>query len=150
MPSENPFIKEGESLPKSTVGREAPKSRQKAEHARTRAEEMSTTVDSESWPRGVNGQPMMKITMTAAELLPTGQFAYISIGPAQITAFVDPNRVLSDDEGYFSQEQRDILARAINELAEIVGADVIAVQRNLVQEYSQKQVEAMGAGNSGK
>jgi hypothetical protein len=155
MPDKNPFIGE-ESTPKAatrpkpepTIGNAAQKSRQKADHARQQAEKSREMVDSEAWPRGVNGQPMFKVTMTAAELLPTGQFANISIGPAQITAFVDQDRLLADDQGYFTQAQRDTLARALNELAEIVEADVVAVQRNLVQEHVQKQVEALG--NSGK
>jgi len=87
---------------------------------------------------------MVKILMTASELIPTGQYANVSVGPAQITAFVDQDRVTLDEHGkeipYFTEEQRGTLAKALNELAEIVEADVVAVQRNLVLESLQEQI----------
>jgi hypothetical protein len=135
MPAENPFMKEGPS----DIGKGEQQSRQKAEQAHERSKSLREDhVDAAEWPRGVTGAPMVKIAMTAAELLPTGQFANVSIGPAQITAFVDPDRQV--EEAYFSKEQRDTLALALNELAEIVEGDVIAVQRNLVQESIQDQI----------
>lgn len=95
-------------------------------------------------PRGVNGQPMMRIVMTASELIPTGQYANVSIGPAQITAWVDQDRQLEDGQSYFDAQQKATIAQALNELAEIVEADVVAVQRNLVMESMQDQ----GSNNS--
>lgn len=139
----NPFTEKDGKRKRPTIGDSAEKSRQQAESARKRTEGQRDTresVDSEAWPRGVDGQPMIKISMTAAELLPTGQFANVSIGPAQITAFVDERRALEDEESYFNDDERDTLAKALNELAEIVEADVIVVQRNLVQESIQDQV----------
>lgn len=131
----NPFISK-------SVGNADKQSRQKAETAHNRAKEMMTTVDSDSWPRGVNGQPMMRVLMTAAELIPTGQYANVSVGPAQITAFVDPDRQLGKEEPYFSAEQRATIAQALNEMAEIVEGDVVAVQRNIVMESMQDQVSS--------
>lgn len=134
----NPFLS-------NTTGKGDTQSGAKARAANERANELMKSVDSESWPRGVNGQPMMKIVMTASELIPTGQYANVSVGPAQITAFVDQDRVVeTDDEGntlsYFSADQRATIAQALNELAEIVEADVVAVQRNLVMESMQDQI----------
>jgi len=126
----NPFIAK-------SVGKADKQSKQKAGIAMAQAKKVGETVDSDSWPAGVNGQPMMKITMTAAELIPTGQYANVSIGPAQITAFVDADQV---GDVYFSDEQRNTMATALNELAAIVEGDVVAVQRNLVMESMQGQV----------
>lgn len=114
-------------------------SRSKAKAAHERAVEQRATVEPESWPRGVNGQPMMKITMTASELIPTGQYANVSVGPAQIICFIDQDRGLRSGEAYFSDAQRAVIAQGLNELAEIVEGDVVAVQRNLVLESMQGQ-----------
>ena len=129
----NPFIAK-------SIGKSDKQSKQKASSAMAQAEKARASADSESWPVGVDGQPMMKITMTAAELIPTGQYANVSVGPAQITAFVDQNRVIKDGDAYFSDDQRTTMAKALNELAEIVEGDVVAVQRNLVMEAMQDQV----------
>lgn len=123
-----------------SMGEPDVKSGNKAKAAADRTEEQARTADSESWPRGVTGQPMVKILMTASELIPTGQYANVSVGPAQITAFVDQDR--AQEGAYFSDEQRETLAKALNELAEIVEADVIAVQRNLVLESLQEQISS--------
>lgn len=135
----NPFL--SQSTGSSDTG-----SRGKAEQASKRAAEQAETASPDSWPRGVNGQPMMKVQMAASELIPTGQYANLAIGPAVITAYVDQDRRLEyDDEGapkpYFSDEQRGTLAQALNELAEIVELDVIAVQRNLALESMQQDLE---------
>lgn len=129
----NPFISK-------SVGNADQQSKQKASAAMAQAEKARASADSESWPVGANGQPMMKITMTAAELIPTGQYANVSVGPAQITAFVDQDRVIKDGDAYFTDDQRTTMAKALNELAEIVEGDVVAVQRNLVMEAMQSQV----------
>jgi hypothetical protein len=136
--STNPFISK-------SVGNSDQQSKQKASAAMAQAEKARASADTESWPVGENGQPMMKITMTAAELIPTGQYANVSVGPAQITAFVDTDKVLDGEEAYFTKEQRGTMAKALNELAEIIEIDVVAVQRNLVLESMQNQV---GNGNS--
>lgn len=133
MTEANPFITK--SIGKSDQG-----SKQKASAAMSQAEKARESADSESWPIGTDGQPMMKITMTAAELIPTGQYANVSIGPAQITAFVDQDRVIKDGDAYFSDDQRSTMAKALNELAEIVESDVVAVQRNIMMESMQDQV----------
>lgn len=125
-----------------TIAKAGEKSRAKAETANRRANEQVATADSDSWPRGTNGQPMMKVLMTASELIPTGQFANVSVGPAQITAFVDTQRLLEAEEPYFSAEERATLAQALNELAEIVEGDVVAVQRNIVLENLQETASA--------
>lgn len=128
----NPFIAK-------SIGKSDQQSKQKASSAMAQAEKARESADSEAWPVGANGQPMMKVTMTAAELIPTGQYANVSIGPAQITAFVDQDRVI-EGETYFNEEQRTTMAKALNELAEIVEIDVVAVQRNLMMENMQEQV----------
>lgn len=131
----NPFLAKG-------VGNADQGSKAKAKTASDRTQDQQTLVDSEAWPRGVDGKPMMKLVMTASELIPTGQYANVSIGPCQITAFVDPDRMLREDEAYFDTEQRHAIAKALNELAEIVEVDVVAVQRNLVMESMQNQISS--------
>jgi hypothetical protein len=82
--------------------------------------------------------------MAASELVPTGQYANVSIGPAQITTFVDMSRRIAEGEGYFSQAELGILSTALNELAEVAERDVIAVQRNIVLESIQEQLSSNG------
>ena len=124
------------------LGNPDTKSRAKAESAQKRANEQTETVDSDGWPRNAAGKPMVRITMTASELVPTGQYANVAVGPAQITMFVDP-----DDAEILTEHQRTNLAKALLDTAEIVEADVIAVLRNLVLESLQEQV---ASGNSGE
>jgi hypothetical protein len=117
-----------------TMGDATTKSRQKADHARRTAD--AQAIES-AWPMTPNGDPMAKITMSCAELIPNGQFANVSVGPVQITVFVDPY-----DDGGLSDEVRANLAKAANDLAEVAEVDVIGVQRNLVLESLQQQVAA--------
>lgn len=123
-----------------TLGAPDTQSRAKAEKAHERTKEQVAVVDSEAWPRGSDGRPMMKVLMTASELIPTGQYANVSVGPAQITAFIDASRDLETEQQYFSDQERATIAQALNELAEIVEGDVVAVQRNLVLENLQENV----------
>lgn len=115
-------------------------SRAKAEKAADHAEHQQPDTD-QSWPRGVNRKPMSKIEFSASELIPTGQYANVSVGPARITTFVDLSRDVDDDEPYFTDDERANLIKATNELAEMVEANVIAVQRNLVLESLQGEQE---------
>lgn len=124
----------------NTMGKGDERSRPKAASAHQRAVEQRSSVDSEAWPRGSNGRPMAKILMTAAELIPTGQYANVSVGPAQITCFVDLDRQLKNGETFFTDTERAAIVQSLNELAEIVEGDVIAVQRNLVMESMQGQI----------
>lgn len=123
-----------------TIGSQEQKSRAKAETAKDRTAEGVEALDSEDLPRNADGVHLVKVTMTAAELLPTGQFANVSVGPAQITAMIDPNQ-----EENFTPEQKENIAKALNEMAEIVEVDVISVQRNLVLESIQDQVAENGS-----
>jgi hypothetical protein len=120
------------------VGKSDQGSRPKAEAAEKRAKQQSEMVDAEAWPRGKSGRPMAKIEMAASELVPTGQYANVSIGPARITAFVDLDRDVNG--GYFTDTERETLTKALNELAEVVERDVISVQRSLVLESMQEQI----------
>jgi hypothetical protein len=117
-------------------GKADTQSRAKAENAAKHADAQQTDT---SWPLGANGRPMARIEFSASELIPTGQYANVSVGPARITAFVDLHRAVDDGEAYFSQPERDNLVKAVNELAEMVERDVVAVQRNLVLESIQEQ-----------
>lgn len=112
-----------------TLGNSDQKSRSKAESAKERNQH-----EAESWPT-VDGRPMVKIQMQASEIVPTGQYANVAIGPAVITAFIDPF-----SKPGFSDEWKENVATAINELAEIVERDVVAVQRSLVHMSLQDQV----------
>lgn len=124
----------------NSMGKGDKGARPKAKAAHERATEMGRAVEIDSWPRGANGNPMMKISMVASELIPTGQYANVSVGPAQITCFIDPERGLGEGETYFSDGQRAVIAQSLNELAEIVEGDVVAVQRNLVMASMQDQI----------
>jgi hypothetical protein len=134
MAERNPFIDKGLATQDTKSGAKA-----KAAHDKTVKD--LEAVNSDSWPRGSTGEPMMKIVMTAAELVPTGQYANVSIGPVQITAFVDEKRKLEDGESYFTHGERATMAQALNELAEVVEGDVVAVQRNIVLENLQEEGE---------
>jgi len=109
------------------------KSRPQAETA------AAVTNKNNSDPDGVPltsaGKPMVKIMMTASELVPTGQFANIMVGPAQITMYVDP-----DDPNGISDAHKENLAASMNDLAEVVEADVVAAQRDIVLETMQSQI----------
>lgn len=134
----NPFITQ-------TLGKGDKGTRSKAEKASEQANKEIKRAqdvpldDSASWPRGASGTPMMKAEMSAAELIPTGQYANVSVGPARLHFLIDPDRELRDDEDYFTPAQRATIAKALNESAEIIESDVVAVQRNLVVESMQQQ-----------
>jgi hypothetical protein len=139
----NPFLTK-------TMGKGDEKSRQKAERAAERADQEIKRVQEEplvdvqssntsGWPSGEKGTPMMHAEMSAAELIPTGQYANVSVGPARVHFLIDPDRELRDDEDYFTPAQRATIAKALNEAAEVVGGDVIAVQRNIVLENMQSE-----------
>lgn len=107
-------------------------SRGKSDNAADRAANASET---EAVPLGTNGKPMARIDFSASELIPTGQYANVTIGPVRITAYIDLGR--NGENGYFTTEEKDILVQAANELAEMAERDVIGVQRNLVLESLQ-------------
>lgn len=119
-------------------------SRSKADKAADRNVAQQPDTD-QSWPRGIRGRPMAKIEFSASELIPTGQYANVAVGPARITAFVDLDHKGDPEDGIFSKQELQILAQASNELAETVEGSVVAVQRNLVLESLQEQ---MSNGNS--
>ena len=96
-------------------------SRTKADVAAKQANHQQTATERDGWPLTPDGRPMVRISMTAAELIPTGQYANVSVGPCQITAFIDP-----DAPAPFSDAQRENMAAALNQLAEIVEGDVVS------------------------
>jgi len=114
-----------------TIGKDDVRSRGKAESAVDRhvAEE---TAASTGWPMTPDGRPMAKVEMAASELIPTGQYANIVVGPGRLTVFVDPK-----DSDPLPEADRENIAKAMNLVAELVEVDVIAVQRNLVLENMQ-------------
>jgi hypothetical protein len=127
-PRTNPFI--SKSLGQGDQG-----SRNKADKAAESADEEIKRVQNEpltssmAVPCGSKGSPMIH----------TGQYANVSVGPARLHFWIDPDRELKPGESYFSEEQRDTVTKALNEAAEMVEGDVIAVQRNLVLESMQQQ-----------
>lgn len=122
-----------------SMGNADTQSRTKAEVASKQATSQQAVVEGDGWPRTSDGRPMVKLTMTASELIPTGQYANVSVGPCQITAFVDP-----EAPSPFTEAQRENMAAALNQLAEIVEGDVVSVQRNLVMESIQEQLASNG------
>ena len=134
----NPFLSK-------SIGNADQRSRAQADQAAERPSREIRRVKTEvpqdsSWPLSPSGSPMVKAEMSAAELIPTGQYANVSVGPARIFFLIDPDRQLQEGETYFSDQQRANMARALNEAAEIVGLDVVGVQRNLVLESIQQQI----------
>ena len=131
MPRSNPRVAK-------TMGTRDTKSRSKAKAASQRADTaQQEQVDAGTWPRNADGVPMAKIEFSAAELIPNGQYANVSVGPAKATVFVD-----LDSDQPFSDTQKENLAKSLNELADLLSVDVIGVQRNLVHESLQEQVSA--------
>ena len=119
------------------IGAAEPKSNAKAKAAKDRTEQhVEQHIEASEVPVNANGKPLIKISMVASELIPTGQFANISVGPAQITAYIDPE----NPEG-FSESERENIANSLNQLAEIVEVDVIAVQRALILSSMQEQLK---------
>jgi hypothetical protein len=118
-----------------TLGKSDSGSRAKAETAEKRA--VSVQAD-EVIPRGIDGKPMAKIEFSASELIPTGQYANVTVGPVRITAYIDLAR--NDDEGlpYFTEQEKDTLIKAANELAEMTEVNIIGIQRGLVLESLQQ------------
>jgi hypothetical protein len=73
-------------------------------------------AESIQWPLDEDGQPMAQISFTASELIPTGQYANVTVGPATVTRFVKDSDVTDE----------------LNKLAETVEVEVIAEQREIV------------------
>lgn len=132
----------------ATMGEADKGSRAKAENASARAndeikrQEARPVRSPVGWPVGSAGSPMIMAEISAAELVPTGQYANVSVGPARLHFLIDPDREIAEDESYFTSEQRAVMSQALNEAAEIVESDVIAVQRSLVLNSLQDQVQS--------
>ena len=99
--------------------------RAKATNATNRRGPRQAEAASTHWPVDDDGNPMAQISFTASELIPTGQFANVVVGPVTVTKFVKDEK----------------LAKQINELAEMVEADCIAEQRVLVLESLQAEAK---------
>ncbi len=116
----------------SSIGAGDTKSRPKAELAAKRADEaMGDPV-----PLAADGKPLVNIQMAASEIIPTGQYANVAVGPAKISWWIDPR-----DPNPISDEEKANVAKALNDIAEICEIDVVAVQRNLVLESIQANTE---------
>ena len=82
-----------------------------------------------SWPVASDGTPLLQISVTASELIPTGEYANVTVGPVTVTRFIqDP-------------EDDDALAEELNNLAEVVEIKCISEQRELVLESLQDEAE---------
>lgn len=115
------------------IGASDTKSRLQADHAANQGEKQSAIG---GIPITADGRPMVLIEMAAAELIPTGQYANVSVGPAKISWWIDP---LADEP--ISDGEKQTVAKALNDIAEICEVDVVAVQRNLVLESIQTTTE---------
>lgn len=119
------------------VGKSDTGSRAKADSASKRTQ--SQTDVQESIPLNEKGKPLARIMFSASELVPTGQYANVSIGPAVITLYIDLDKDLGEEDSFFEPHEKDALVKALNELAAVVEYDVLAVQRNAVLESMQEQ-----------
>lgn len=132
-PTPDPGLQTDPGLKNIPRPRPDTKARAKSEQAANRANSAS---ENEAVPLGANGRPMARIDFSTSELIPTGNYANVTVGPIRMTAYVDLDREV-DDDGYFTRAEMDTLVRAANELAEMAMRDVIGVQRNLVLESLQ-------------
>lgn len=120
----------------ASLGRDTKQSRQQAEASKDRAASQRPQVGP---PVAADGYPLVKVALAAAELIPTGQFANISVGPVLVEWWIDPR----EDEPIPKAEMENV-TKVMNMLSDLVQIDVIAVQRNLVLESMQNQVAADG------
>ena len=127
----NPLVGAGAK----SVGKEEAKSGPKARNATARANEEHMVE--EGVPLTPDGRPMARIMFQGAELIPHGQFANISCGPAQIQLWVDPQ-----DSDPIPENVRENLAKGLNDIADVLYGHVLATQRTLIQEAIQAQVAA--------
>jgi hypothetical protein len=121
-----------------TLGQTDKQSRQKA----SKAAERAVAMTEDPMPLAADGHPLTMIEISAAELIPHGQYANVSVGPARIRHWIDA-RVT----GEIPDTVKANIAQALNQLAEVAAFDVIGVQRTLVLESLQSQVEQEKNGN---
>ena len=73
--------------------------------AKATVEKKSPVTFEDGWPVDEKGVPMVKISFATSNLVPTGNYANVTVGPAQATTFV-PDTGNEED-----------LARSISDLA---------------------------------
>lgn len=134
MPPKKAPVKKAAKKPAKGKAVSAPKSggATKPASARTaeRDERQRRNVDmSGPWPVDADtGLPLVQISFTASELIPTGEYANVCVGPVTVTKFIrDPE---DDDE----------LVEEMNNLAELVEAGCISEQRENVLKSLQDDV----------
>lgn len=75
------------------------------------------------------GLPLIEISVCASELIPTGEYANVTVGPVRMTKFIrDP---LDDD----------VLVEMINDMCELIEIGVVAEQRELVLQSLQSSAD---------
>lgn len=123
-----------------SIGNADEKSRQKAKAAAERSQavmDQAVASGEGKIPLTGDGRPMARILVGGAELIPHGQYANISCGPAVFELWVDP---LADKP--VSEEVKAGLAQAANEMFDALYADVLSVQRALIQTSIEEQAAA--------
>lgn len=107
---------------------------QQMKTARESAEKRSnSTVEAiEGWPH-YNGVPMVKISCAAAELIPTRQYANVTVGPVQVTCFAT-----ADGELLF---EPDGLTKALTKVLSLCEA-ACAEERQTVHAFAQASAVA--------
>jgi hypothetical protein len=55
-------------------------------------------VEAPDWPRDVFGTPMLRVSVSQSELIPTAQYANVTLGPVQVVGFIPdgPDDVVKD------------------------------------------------------
>jgi hypothetical protein len=74
--------------------------RQQAQVAANTAERDSLNIDNHI-PVNSNGYPLIRISVSAAELIPTRQYANIVVGPITVVRYIDPQIGITDEEKSF-------------------------------------------------
>jgi hypothetical protein len=50
--------------------------------------EKTNTIDEHDWPRDVFGTPLLRVSVSQSELIPTAQYANVTLGPVQVVGFI--------------------------------------------------------------
>jgi hypothetical protein len=50
--------------------------------------EKTGATDDHDWPRDAFGTPLLRVSVSQSELIPTAQYANVTLGPVQIVGFI--------------------------------------------------------------
>lgn len=59
-----------------------------AQRATLERADKTNSIDEHDWPRDVFGTPMLRVSVSQSELIPTQQYANVTLGPVQVVGFI--------------------------------------------------------------